>query len=152
LVCDLFLLGTRQWDEQAVRNTLCAIEAEEILKLRPGARLPVDIDAWAYEKNGMFFVRSCYRLLKHESGQKEAFKLNEPGSSMDSTWWRKVWNLQVPPKVRIFWWRVLQGFLPSKSELKRRHVAKENHCEACGEEDESIFHVAVRCTVAVRFR
>jgi hypothetical protein len=57
-------------------------------------------------------------LLKHESDQKEAFKLNEPGSSEDSTWWRKVWNLKVPPKVQIFWWRVLQGFLPSKSELK----------------------------------
>jgi hypothetical protein len=59
MVCDLFLPGTRQWDEQAIRNTLCAIEAEEILKLRPGGRLPVDIDAWAYEKNGMFSVRSC---------------------------------------------------------------------------------------------
>jgi hypothetical protein len=34
----------------------------------------------------MFSVRSCYRMLKHESNQKGALKLNELGSSEDSFW------------------------------------------------------------------
>jgi hypothetical protein len=34
MVCDLFLLGMHQWNEHAIRNMLCAFEAEEILKLR----------------------------------------------------------------------------------------------------------------------
>jgi len=31
-----------------------------------------------------------------------------------------VWKLNVPPKVHVFWWRVLHNSLPSKAELKRR--------------------------------
>jgi hypothetical protein len=90
-------------------------------------------------------------MLKKENDQLEAFKLNEPGSSVDTEWWRKVWKLKVPPKIHIFWWRALQNFLPSKSELKRRHVAKEDHCEACGEPGGNLFHIAFRCTFAIRF-
>jgi hypothetical protein len=36
-------------------------------------------------------------------------------------------------------------------ELKRRHVAKEDHCDVCGAEGESVFHVAISCPVASRF-
>jgi hypothetical protein len=53
-VCDLFIPGSRQWDEQLVRNSSCARDAEEILKLRPSTRLNEDVVAWALERNGLF--------------------------------------------------------------------------------------------------
>jgi hypothetical protein len=34
-VSDLFIPGTRMWNEQLVRDSFCAYEAEEILKLKP---------------------------------------------------------------------------------------------------------------------
>lgn len=40
---------------------------------------------------------------------------------------------------------MLHGYLPTKVELKRRHLEKEEHCEACGYAPENIFHVAVEC-------
>ncbi|KAL6640145.1 hypothetical protein ACP70R_021994 [Stipagrostis hirtigluma subsp. patula] len=45
----------------------------------------------------------------------------------------------------------MHNFVPTKSELKRRLVILESHCEECGADDEDIFHVAVRCPVARRF-
>jgi ribonuclease HI len=150
-VSELFLPDSRQWDEELVRSSFTAPDAEEILKLKPGARLRDDIEAWAFEKHGLYSVRSCYRMLKHESDQLEDFKRKEPSSTNNQHWWKKVWKLKVPPKVRIFWWRVLNNFLPSKAELKRRHIAQEDHCETCGSPEESLYHVVVSCTLAGSF-
>ncbi|TVU51168.1 hypothetical protein EJB05_02576, partial [Eragrostis curvula] len=66
-------------------------------------------------------------------------------------WWRVLWKMKIPPKIRIFWWRVINNFMPSKAELKRRHVAKESFCEACGDPSESIYHVALECSYVRRF-
>lgn len=114
-VCDLFTPGTRQWNTQLVNNSFCALDAREILNLKPGLRMTEDLDAWALEKNGLYSVRSCYRMLKQESDQRESFELNEPCSSDDRRWWKKVWKLKVLPKVRIFWRRAIQNYLPRRT-------------------------------------
>lgn len=77
--------------------------------------------------------------------------MKEGGSSESSQWWQKLWKLKIPPKICIFWWRVMNKFRPAKGELKRRHVAHEDHCEAYGEPGENLFHVAFRCSFAIRF-
>jgi hypothetical protein len=60
-------------------------------------------------------------------------------------------SLKVPPEVRIFWWRVIQNFLPSNAELTRRHIRERGHCTACGNESESLYHVMVQCPGAKKF-
>jgi hypothetical protein len=64
-------------------------------------------------------------------------------SSNDSRWWTALWHLNVPPKVRIFWWRALNSFVPTKRELKRRHIEHEDHCNVCGVPGETLYHVAL---------
>jgi hypothetical protein len=65
-VHELFVPGTRTWDEQLVQRSFVPYEAEEILKIRPGPRMQEDILAWADERNGMLSVRSSYHRLKEE--------------------------------------------------------------------------------------
>jgi hypothetical protein len=84
LVSQLFLPGTRCWDEDLVRAALVVPDAEEILRLRPGFRMEQDTTGWSAEKNGLYSVRSAYRLLKAEQSQMEAGKLSEPSSSVDA--------------------------------------------------------------------
>ena len=57
----------------------------------------------------------------------------------------------MPPKVKVFWWRVTNGFLPARQILKRRHVEPIANCEVCGADEESIKHVLIDCTMARRF-
>lgn len=57
----------------------------------------------------------------------------------------------VPPKVRVFWWRVVNGFLPTKGILNWRHIEPTPNCEVCGADVESIFHALVECSVAKNF-
>lgn len=140
-VNELFLPGTRQWDEELVREVFNVCDATEILKLRPGPRMEEDVVAWNFEKYGLYSFRAAYRLLKAAQSQEEASKLSEAGSSSDRLLWKRLWRVNVPPKIRIFWWRAVNNFLPTKLELHRRHVEQEAFCETCGAEGETLFHV-----------
>lgn len=46
---------------------------------------------------------------------------------------------------------VLHNSLPSKVELKRRHVAMESLCEFCGNLEETLYHMVFDCPVVKRF-
>uniref|UniRef100_K4A0Y9 Uncharacterized protein n=1 Tax=Setaria italica TaxID=4555 RepID=K4A0Y9_SETIT len=58
-VCDLFLPGTRQWNEQMVRESFVALDVEEILKLKLGLHLNEDILAWSLERNVSCFWQAA---------------------------------------------------------------------------------------------
>jgi hypothetical protein len=150
-VHELFIPGTRCWDEHKVRQSFLAIESNEVLKIRMGTNMEQDILAWAHEKNGVYSVRSAYRLLKNDQMAKAVEKNSEAGGSAEERVWKLLWKLNVPPKVRSFWWRVVHNFVPAKAELKRRHIAKESFCEVCGAPDENVYHVVFQCTTAKRF-
>lgn len=147
---DLFTPGTRSWDKRLVRKSFMALEAAEVLKIKPSWRLEDDILAWAFEKHGSYSVRSTYRILKQDHMAKAMATTNEQSDS-GASYWGVVWKLNVPPKIRVFWWRVLHNSLPSKNELHRRHVAQESYCEMCGDPNESLYHVFFECLVARRF-
>ncbi|KAM0903185.1 hypothetical protein ACQ4PT_018813 [Festuca glaucescens] len=150
-VQELFVPGTRIWDESKVCASLCAIDAGEVLKIRPSVRLEEDVLAWALEKHGVYSVRSAYRLLKQEQTASAMDSSREAGTSGDNKVWSSTWKLNVPPKIRVFWWRVLNNSLPSKAELGRRHVIRECFCEVCGDPEELLFHVMFQCPIARRF-
>ena len=134
-----------------MRDSFVPWDAEEILKIKAGVRMVEDTVVWNYERTGIYSVRSAYRLLKADERQKEASAGNESGSSYADGIWNKLWKLKIPPKIRIFLWRAVNNFLPTKRELKRRHVEQEDFCETCGEEGETLFHVAFKCPLARRF-
>ena len=92
----------------------------------------------------LLFSQVC--LLEGDRRQTEGAA--EPSSDHD---WKAVWKLEVPPKIRVLWWRVLHEFLPTKYTLHRRHIERTAHCEVCGADEESIKHVLMDCTIARLF-
>jgi hypothetical protein len=150
-VDELFETGNRQWNEQLVRQSFIAIDAEEVLRVRPSRTMDSDVLAWAPEKTGVYSVRSAYQLLKSEQAQRIAEKEGGGATSTGGVWWKRLSKLKIPPKVRIFWWMALNGFLPSKAELKRRHIREEGYCDVCGDPSESLYHVMITCPWAKRF-
>ena len=57
-----------------------------------------------------------------------------------------MWKLAVPPKVRSFWWRVINKFIPARKILCDRHMEQISFYELCGVEVESIYHALFKCT------
>lgn len=104
--------------------------------------------AWEPEKHGVYSVKSAYKLLYHMRQQPE--DVGAAGTSGDDTW-RQIWKLDVPPKVRVFWWRVIHEILPAKQVLHRRHIEPITYCDTCGKEEESIGHVLMDCSIAKIF-
>ena len=64
--------------------------------------------------------------------------------------WKKLWPLNIPPKVRIFAWKMCMNALPTFVNLQRRDVNLYDIFLTCGKEPESNFHVLVKCEVARR--
>jgi len=141
------LLPNGTWDEQVLRDQFLPIDAATI-KRQPVGRGVADYWAWDLERFGIYTVRSAYKLL-HK--RKFEYVLAQQPSTSEDGHWKKVWKLDVPPKVGVFWWRVLNEFLPMKQELHRRHVEPISFCEVCGDPEESIKHVLLDCTVARLF-
>jgi len=75
---------------------------------------------------------------------------DEPGLS-DEGVWKLIWRLEAPPKVRVFWWRVMHEFLPARQILHGRHIERLAACEVCGADQETIRHVLLECTMAKLF-
>ena len=111
-----------------------------------------DFMAWAHEKSGIYIVKSAYRSLVNK---KECFALEEgtgTGASTDNTeLWRALWKLNVIPKVRVFYWRVLRGIIPVKCTLKHRHIQELGRCKICMAMDEDLAHALIHCSHAKQF-
>jgi len=59
------------WDEPLIRDIFFEHDAEEILKIHIPKVHMNDKVAWFYEKNGIFTVRSAYRLAVQEIAQAQ---------------------------------------------------------------------------------
>ncbi|KAL5565174.1 hypothetical protein UlMin_028338 [Ulmus minor] len=49
-----------------------------------------------------------------------------------SSWWKSLWQLKIPPKIRNFIWRLCKGWLPSASKLYGRDMDIDFSCFRCG--------------------
>ena len=76
-------------------------------------------------------------------------------SSDDSNlrcFWKKLWWLPAPHKVRHILWRACHDILPTKVNLKRQKVLSEDFCEECLLEPETSGHLFWSCPRAKSVR
>ncbi|KAL5551160.1 hypothetical protein UlMin_001336 [Ulmus minor] len=73
------------------------------------------------------------------------------GSGESIRWWKSLWQLKIPPKVRNFTWQLCKGWLPSAFKLHSRGMDIDLSCFWCGFGRESVFHSIWSCPVAKRF-
>nr|GMD36019.1 putative ribonuclease H-like domain, reverse transcriptase zinc-binding domain-containing protein [Ipomoea batatas] len=60
---------------------------------------------------------------------------------IDDYWLWKLWNMQVPPKVKNFCWQLASQFLPTRDALNSKHVACALQCNMCHNHDETALHL-----------
>lgn len=117
-VSELIQMDTCQWDVQRVEAHFEPADARAICSI-PLGRDMEDTWGWHLEKDGCFSVRSTCRALI----TKQSIATTPGGSGGDvKMFWRKLWGLSVPPKVRSLWWRVIKKYILCKAILKERHM------------------------------
>lgn len=125
----------------------------EAIKRIPLGRAQDDFWAWSGERQGFYSVQSAYRLLTEIDAQGRAFAGGQSSHSVaaNDPMWKQLWKQKVPPKVRVFWWRVVHDYMPCRANLHRRHIDQIANCETCGTPKETSFHALVECTMARSF-
>jgi hypothetical protein len=100
------------------------------IKRIPLGRFDEDFWAWTGERHGLYSVRSAYRILAAEAQHEEDYSQNRSECShANNSWiWKELWQIKVPPKVRVFWWRVYNESIPSRANLHRRHIEPLSTC------------------------
>ena len=142
-VCELIDPEFTQWKAQVIDAFFLPHKAECIKSIPLSIQPLDDRIIWTKSANGLFMVRSAYKL---------AINLSRPinyGSSSDDSQTKKflklIWMIQVPHKVRHFIWRACQDILPTKKNLVQRKVLHDDRCNECHEEAETSGHLFWSC-------
>ncbi|XP_074366433.1 uncharacterized protein LOC141707268 [Apium graveolens] len=89
---------------------------------------------------GQYSVKSAYVHIQNTKVS--------PSSADDSGFWKKLWKLKIPSKIKNFFWRATSGFLPTKDLLRTRKVNVNELCPICNEAPKTVMHALVSCNFA----
>ncbi|XP_075473945.1 uncharacterized protein LOC142505003 [Primulina tabacum] len=97
---------------------------------------------WPSEPKGNYTVRDGY---------KSARGFYDSPASCSSlqlkSLWKFLWALSIPPKVRIFCWRVAHNIIPTERNLLNHHVSVLDMCPLCHSNGDSTCHALFSCPI-----
>ena len=105
-----------------------------------------DLFSWSLHSTGVFTVKSAYNLAvspKVRGVEGENSKRNQHWQ-----FWRVLWKLKIPHKVKIHLWRACLNILPTRLSLCRQRVLSDPTCPICNSEDETTTHALWSCPYA----
>ena len=98
-------------------------------------------DAWYWrkEKTGRYTIKNGYFLLQDSCSNH---------TSNNFQFWKRLWNLKIPTKVKHFLWRASSRCLPTKDQLRARQVNVDSLCVMCNTQEETIVSTLINCSFA----
>ena len=141
-ICDLFLPNSKVWNADLINTMFYPWEASLITSTTLGEGEENDTLVWPLTPNGVYSVRTAYRLQENGVSQE-----NPSSSSTDAatTVWKGVWKIHAPYKIRHFVWRALKDSLPIKPNLRIRNIMVDEACSLCEDGRETILHSLWYC-------
>ena len=121
----------RDWDEALVRAIFFNHEAEQVLRICIPIREMNDEIAWFYDKNGMFTVRSAYRVGVLNSVQTQNAGGTSSSRQGGRPCWDELWSSPMPQKIKIFAWRLANNGLATLDNRKKRNMEVDSTCCIC---------------------
>ena len=114
-----------------------------LIKSLPLCNVPQpDILIWPKENSGMYSVKSRYKCLIElatiDTVRPIVF-------AAQKSFWKNIWKLNVPGKIKHFLWRSCTNSLPSKENLKKRAIPIDPICHLYSRENEFVLHALWGC-------
>ena len=101
-----------------------------------------DVLIWPGCSNGEYSVKSSYKQLCEEENSSDA---SASDGSLQKAFWKRIWKIRVPNKIKTFLWRVCFDALPTKVNLKKRKILEDTQCGACLSAQETTLHAIWSC-------
>ncbi len=131
------------WNINMVQGLFLEWEAVAICSIPLPSRARPNWLFWNETTSELFSMKSAYQLQVIQ--QSQAFGGECSRSGLGSKFWKFLWSLSLPPKVKNLLWRASMGILPTHELLWRRHLRKDGVCFYCLSEMESVEHVLWSC-------
>ncbi|XVF84856.1 hypothetical protein PTKIN_Ptkin17bG0073100 [Pterospermum kingtungense] len=90
-VCDLFVLGHKEWDVELINGVFKERDAIEIVSIPLYSSWSANQRLWHFSKTGSYSIKSGFRIAMDQ--------LLSNGDERVAGSWDKLWSLVVPPKV-----------------------------------------------------
>ena len=128
------------WNHELLESVLSPYDVEAVRRIPVSTEGGVDRLVWHFEDNGLYTVRSGYRLARSEA-------IGGPSCSNgeEARWWTKLWSSSIPPKIKHLVWRVWFEAIPTMGNLRKREIKCLPFCDFCGELPESAVHAVWGC-------
>ncbi|KAL6961204.1 hypothetical protein U1Q18_052490 [Sarracenia purpurea var. burkii] len=139
-----------QWDERKIRENFLLEDADAILALPICANERNDQLIWFHTKDGKYTVKTGYWLAREMEEENSNRRIDYGQSSQQTgNWWTGLWNLVIPPKIKIFLWRAYKNALPTSARLSSKNIPMQPTCRRCGDAEETIEHLLMSCKKTV---
>ena len=89
-------------------------------------------------------------MLEATRARRDAWLESTAGpssASREEGAWKKLWQTQVPGKVRMFLWRLSKHSIPTNDVKAHRHMSDSSACGICGGPD-SWRHSLLECSMS----
>ncbi|CAN1239055.1 LINE-1 retrotransposable element ORF2 protein [Linum grandiflorum] len=104
---------------------------------------------WCFSNTGIFSVKSAYhRAIDLGYGSYGKSTTSFGPFISDSAFWKSLWLLAVPPKIKVFTWKCFSNALPLRAELRHRFHIENHLCPVCLSASEDRDHLLLNCVVA----
>ncbi|KAK9998721.1 hypothetical protein SO802_018324 [Lithocarpus litseifolius] len=127
-----------EWKRTMIEEIFAPRTCEEIHAIPLSREHTQDTLIWKENWKHEFSVKSAYHVVLRLSKQ-EVTEHSQAG--VDRKLWKKVWKLNVPPKVRTFMWRACADILPTRDNLHRRRVDVDRNCEFFHQQPKTSAHL-----------
>ncbi|KAM7260659.1 hypothetical protein ACFE04_011332 [Oxalis oulophora] len=109
------------WNEELIDVSFSEEEAKAIKAMPIGNGQVSDQWIWENARNGCYSVKSGYVIAQ---GMRPDLNNDPPGKNI--TFWSKLWNLNMYPKLKIFAWKLSSEILPTKLALSKKGMGMRN--------------------------
>lgn len=134
-VSDLYMPNSLGWDVQMLEELFVPRDVMEICNLPPRNEEANDRIIWQGNPNGVYTIKSGYKLAT------ESLEANSHNFVVGD--WMKLWNTDVPRKVRNFTLRAVCDMLPDRVHLQSRGVVVPYNCVFCDINPKNTLHLFV---------
>ncbi|KAK2649870.1 hypothetical protein Ddye_017359 [Dipteronia dyeriana] len=139
---DQLKLTNGDWNIQKIKRIFVQSDVDGILQIPAGIGNLEDKRVWSHDKSGIFTVKSGYWV-----GRKLGKDQERDSSSNRSDWWKYLWHLEIPQKIKNFIWKVCYDWIPTYGNLRKRGIDCDEICKACDSEGESTIHALWDCPI-----
>ncbi|KAK3212444.1 hypothetical protein Dsin_017150 [Dipteronia sinensis] len=127
------------WNIEKIRNNFSVEDVEAVLSIPLSRSSWKDSIIWHYDQKGIYTVKNGYWVGRSQNSDPESS--GEGGvASIINAFWKGLWKIPIPGKIKLFMWRACNDFLPTNLCLAKQKIPIDLKCPLCKCKDETILH------------